>query len=64
MTAAQFSGEIPMSHAPTALQVCQICKKTKSPHGGMVAELIRPSLLEFIKKRNTRVGQQGFHLFR
>jgi len=31
--------------------ICQICKKTKSPHDGMIAELIRPSLLEFIKKR-------------
>jgi uncharacterized membrane protein len=40
-----------MSQAATAPQVCQICKKHKSPDSGMVAELIRPSLLEFVKKR-------------
>ena len=34
---------IPMSTAPL---VCQICKKSKSPQSGMIAELIRPSLLE------------------
>jgi hypothetical protein len=37
-----------MSIAPV---ICQICKKPKSPHNGMIAELIRPSLLEFIKKK-------------
>jgi uncharacterized membrane protein len=40
-----------MSHPPAASVVCQICKKTKSPNSGMIAELIRPSLLDFIKKR-------------
>jgi hypothetical protein len=38
-----------MSNAPL---VCQICKESKSPHRGMIAELIRPSLLEFIKKKS------------
>src|SRR5947209_4217749 len=37
-----------MSVAPV---ICQICKKPKSPNNGMIAELIRPSLLEFIKKK-------------
>jgi len=37
-----------MSRAPL---VCQVCKKSKSPNSGMIAELIRPSLLEFIKKK-------------
>src|SRR6058998_2979357 len=37
-----------MSIAPV---ICQICKKPKSPDSGMIAELIRPSLLEFIKKK-------------
>jgi uncharacterized membrane protein len=49
-----------MNHTATALQVCQICKKTKSPHGGMVAELIRPSLLEFIKKERPDLDSKGF----
>src|SRR6266513_1170900 len=35
----------------TAPLVCHICKKPKSPNNGMIAELIRPSLLEFIKKK-------------
>jgi uncharacterized membrane protein len=49
-----------MNHASNALQVCQICKKTKSPHGGMVAELVRPSLLEFIKKETPGLDSKGF----
>src|SRR5436189_3321250 len=52
-----------MSQTATALQVCQICKKPKSPHGGMVAELIRPSLLEFIKKEAPALDSQGFICF-
>jgi len=52
-----------MSHTATALQFCQICKKPKSPHGGMVAELIRPSLLEFIKKEAPALDSQGFICF-
>jgi uncharacterized membrane protein len=39
-----------MSRTATAPLVCQVCKKPKSPHDGMLAELIRPSLVEFIKK--------------
>src|SRR5436305_4590413 len=49
-----------MSIAPV---VCQICKKTKSPHGGMVAELIRPSLLEINKKEKPGLGRKGFICF-
>jgi uncharacterized membrane protein len=52
-----------MSHAPTALQICQICKKPKSPNGGMMAELIRPSLLEFIKKEMPALDDKGFICF-
>jgi uncharacterized membrane protein len=40
--------------------ICQICKKPQSPHDGMLAELIRPSLLEFIKKRMPDWDGQGF----
>src|SRR5216117_2351900 len=46
-----------MSTAPLS---CQICKKPKSPHNGMIAELIRPSLLEFIKKKLPDLDSKGF----
>jgi uncharacterized membrane protein len=49
-----------MSQAATTLHICQICKKPKSPQSGMVAELIRPSLLEFIKKRIPSLDSKGF----
>jgi uncharacterized membrane protein len=49
-----------MSKTVTAPLVCQICKKPKSPHSGMIAELIRPSLLEFIKKRLPDLDSKGF----
>jgi len=52
-----------MSQTATALLVCQICKKTRSPHSGMVAELVRPSLLEFIKKERPGVDSKGFICF-
>jgi uncharacterized membrane protein len=44
----------------TAPLVCQICKKPKPPNSGMIAELIRPSLLEFIKKRLPDLDSKGF----
>jgi uncharacterized membrane protein len=50
----------PMSTAP---MVCQICKKRNSPNGGMIAELIRPSLLEFIKKKVSTLDSKGFICF-
>src|SRR5207244_9481907 len=46
--------------ASASANICQICKKPKSPHGGMLAELIRPSLLEFIKKRMPDWDGKGF----
>lgn len=49
-----------MSQAATALQICQICKKPKSSQSGLIAELIRPSLLEFIKKRMPGFDSKGF----
>jgi len=45
--------------APTTL-ICQICKKSKSSDDGMVAELIRPSLAEFINKRVPDWDGKGF----
>ncbi len=43
--------------------VCQICKKSKSPNSGMIAELIRPSLLEFIKKKVPDLDAKAFICF-
>src|SRR6266536_3004735 len=49
-----------MSKTAPATLVCEICKKPKSPHNGTIAELIRPSLLEFIKKRMPDWDGKGF----
>ena len=49
-----------MNKTVNAPLVCQVCKKPKSPHSGMIAELIRPSLLEFIKKRVPDWDDKGF----
>src|SRR4030095_1494862 len=40
-----------MSDTATTPRVCQICRKSTSPHSGMVATLIRPPLLDLIRKR-------------
>src|SRR5216110_1191218 len=49
-----------MSKTVTAPVICQVCKKPKSPQSGMIAELIRPSLLEFIKKKLPDLDDKGF----
>ena len=49
-----------MSKTVTAPVICQVCKKPKPPHSGMIAELIRPSLLEFIKKKLPDLDSSGF----
>jgi uncharacterized membrane protein len=49
-----------MTKTEPATVICQVCKETKSPHDGMLAELIRPSLLEFIKKRMPDWDGTGF----
>jgi len=52
-----------MSKTATAPVICQVCKKPKSPNSGMIAELIRPSLLEFIKKKLPDLDSNGFICF-
>src|SRR5436309_11010392 len=52
-----------MSKTATAPLVCQVCKKPRSPNSGMIAELIRPSLLAFIKKKVPGVDSKGFICF-
>ena len=44
-------------------QTCIVCKKSKSPHEGQFAELIRPSLLEFMRKRRPEWDGKGFICF-
>ena len=44
----------------TAPVVCQVCKKPKPPQSGMNAELIRPSLLEFIRKKLPDLENEAF----
>ena len=49
-----------MKESVPATHICQVCKKQKSPHQGTIAEVIRPSLLEFIKKRMPEWDGKGF----
>src|SRR5438132_8790123 len=49
-----------MSKTVTAPLVCQNCKKAKPPNSVMIAELIRPSLLEFITKKLPDLDSKGF----
>src|SRR5207244_4313092 len=43
--------------------VCQICQKPKSPTDGQIAEVIRPSLLDCIKKHHPEWDGTGFVCF-
>ena len=52
-----------MSKTVVAPLICQICKKPKPPNSGMIAELIRPSLFEFIKKKLPDLDSKGFICF-
>ncbi len=40
--------------------ICQICKKEKRPSSGMIGELVRPSLNEFIRTRVPDWDPKGF----
>src|SRR5947208_5032771 len=61
--AVLLSRSHPMNKTAPATHICQICKKTKSPHEGTIAELIRPSLVEFIKTRVPEWDDKGFVCF-
>src|ERR1041384_3189405 len=43
--------------------VCQICGKTKRPNDGQIADVIRPSLLESMRKRYPQWDGRGFVCF-
>src|SRR5438045_4625867 len=43
--------------------VCQICKQPKSPRSGTIGEVVRPSLSDFIKKKDPQWDGKGFICF-
>jgi uncharacterized membrane protein len=49
-----------MNKTITAPLVCQVCKKQTSLQNAMMAELVRPSLVEFIRKRVPEWDDKGF----
>jgi len=57
---ALLSRSHPMTKTAPATLTCQVCKKPKSPHDGTIAELIRPSLVEFIRKSVPDLDDKGF----
>jgi uncharacterized membrane protein len=52
-----------MKESAPATHICQVCKKSKSPTEGQIAELIRPSLLDCIKKHHPEWDGTGFVCF-
>jgi uncharacterized membrane protein len=42
---------------------CQICKQPKSPQSGTIGEVVRPSLADFIKKKDPQWDGKGFICF-
>src|SRR6266705_2352927 len=52
-----------MNESMPATHICQVCKKAKSPHEGQIGELVRPSLVEFIKKHFPDWDGKGFICF-
>jgi uncharacterized membrane protein len=52
-----------MKESAPATHICQVCKKAKPPHEGQIGELVRPSLVEFIKKRMPGWDGKGFICF-
>ncbi|MEY2518897.1 MAG: hypothetical protein QOF24_656 [Verrucomicrobiota bacterium] len=48
-----------MSKAAARVE-CQICKQTMSPENGTIGEVVRPSLSDFIKKKNPEWDGKGF----
>src|SRR5207249_6564991 len=62
-TVVLFSRTHPIKKTAPATLSCQICKKTKPPHEGTIAELIRSSLVEFIKKSVPEWDDKGFVCF-
>src|SRR5438309_5448364 len=52
-----------MGVAKSPAVVCQICKQPKSPQNGTIGEVVRPSLSDFIKKKDPQWDGKGFICF-
>src|ERR1044071_9499787 len=52
-----------MGVAKSPTVVCQICKQPKPPQNGTIGEVVRPSLSEFIKKKDPEWDGKGFICF-
>jgi hypothetical protein len=52
-----------MSVGKSQTVVCQICKQPKSPQNGTIGEVVRPSLSDFIKKKDPQWDGKGFICF-
>ena len=52
-----------MSAAKSPAVECQICKQPRSPQSGTIGEVVRPSLSDFIKKKNPEWDGKGFICF-
>jgi uncharacterized membrane protein len=44
-------------------QICCVCHKTKRPQEGQIADLVRPSLLDFIRRKNPECHGSEFICF-
>ena len=44
-------------------EVCKVCGKTKSANDGQIAEVLRPSLYEFVRKQHPKWDGNGFVCF-
>src|SRR5215831_19077904 len=52
-----------MSNETPQKVVCEICKQPKSPRNATIGEVVRPSLSEFIKKKEPHWDPKGFICF-
>jgi uncharacterized membrane protein len=52
-----------MSETAAPEVVCQICKQLKSPQSCTIGEVVRPSLSDFIKKKDPHWDGKGFICF-
>jgi hypothetical protein len=52
-----------MSESEALSVTCQICEQPKSPQNGTIGEVVRPSLSEFIKKKDPKWDGKGFICF-
>jgi uncharacterized membrane protein len=52
-----------MGAAKSPTVICQICQQPKSPQDGTIGEVVRPSLSDFIRKKDPQWDGKGFICF-